>query len=278
MAKRTRKSAVSPEIRRQWFRRFEEDGESPPQIATADGYDVRTVRKQIELARQEREAREARSLVLRQALELHYQDLVEFAGRLERTLTFALAQNSPGLLPPMKDDPMWSALHDHVPRSPIWKGIDRWEHLCAELTRLREEATARLLRRLESGHAFQLASGSHEPGLWLAPIRLLIGDRLMNLAQGASPAPEQFYRSVSEDGLIAITCENQYCAAVPPEQESDVKGLIISVMEEATNSPEGKSMEQIMSELPRVRRKVGEELTTIRLRRLVPGRCRYCPI
>ena len=274
MAKKVKKSALSPEIRRQWFRRFEEAGELPPQIAEADGYDVRTVRKHIELARQEREAREARSLVLRQALELHYKDLVEFAERLERALTM----NSPDLLPPMRGNPMSSALREHIPRSPIWKGLDRWAYLRTELTRLKEGATTRLLQRLESGHTYQLASGSHEPGLCLAPIRTLIGNRLMDLAQGASPAPEQPTSSVSQDGLVLINYGGLHCAAVQPEQESNASELISNVMNECTDSPECKNMEQTMSELQTLRTKLGEELTTIRLRRLVPGRCRSCPI
>ena len=33
MPKRVKKPAVRPEVRRQWFKRFEEDGESPPEIA-----------------------------------------------------------------------------------------------------------------------------------------------------------------------------------------------------------------------------------------------------
>ncbi len=79
MRRRTKKPAVRPEVRRQWLRRFEEYGESPPEISKADGYDVRTVRKQIEYAREERELREARAMVLRNDLERHYSDLCEFA-------------------------------------------------------------------------------------------------------------------------------------------------------------------------------------------------------
>ena len=75
MKRRTKKDPVKPDKRHEWLRRNEQNGESPPQIAAADGFDVRTVRKQIQIAREEREAREARGAVLRNAVELHYKDL-----------------------------------------------------------------------------------------------------------------------------------------------------------------------------------------------------------
>ena len=88
MARRIKKGAVRPELCKQWLRRFEEDGESPPHIAEADGYDVRTVRKQIEKAMQEREMREARVMVLRDALEKHYKDLYTFAETLDSSISW----------------------------------------------------------------------------------------------------------------------------------------------------------------------------------------------
>ena len=111
MVKRIRKPAVKPEVRRQWLRRYEEEGESPPQIARADSYDVRTVRKQIGAERQERERRDARSVVLRHALEQHYADLYSFAQKLDLQLTM-----EGSTLDMMRGDRMWSALREHLPR------------------------------------------------------------------------------------------------------------------------------------------------------------------
>ena len=71
MGKRTKKPPVRPEVRKDWLNRYEKDGESPPQIAKSDGYDVRTVRKQLQEAQREREIREGRLTVLRKAIEGH---------------------------------------------------------------------------------------------------------------------------------------------------------------------------------------------------------------
>ena len=64
-----------------------EQGETPPQIAERDEFDVRTVRKHIELARQERDVQQARSGVLRDALENHYRDLLETARNVEKQMS-----------------------------------------------------------------------------------------------------------------------------------------------------------------------------------------------
>ena len=57
-----------------------------PKIASNDGYDVRTIRRHIELTKQQREVKDARATVLRNALERHYEDLCSSAERLDPTI------------------------------------------------------------------------------------------------------------------------------------------------------------------------------------------------
>jgi len=124
MTHRIKKPAVKPELRRQWLYRNESLGESPPQIATADGYDVRTVRSQLEIEVREREQKEARAVVLRKALENHYADLCTFAQKLDSHVI-----GKSGSLQMLREDPMWGALREHQSRAKIWKNLERWESL-----------------------------------------------------------------------------------------------------------------------------------------------------
>ena len=87
MPKPKKKPSVQPELRREWLRQTDEEGKSVPQIATKSHYDVRTVRKAIQWARDDREKREARRIVYRQALEAHYADFVRFANNLDEEIT-----------------------------------------------------------------------------------------------------------------------------------------------------------------------------------------------
>ena len=53
MAKRTRKPPVKPEKRLEWLHRVDKEGETLVHIAESDNFDIRTVRKHVEAARQE---------------------------------------------------------------------------------------------------------------------------------------------------------------------------------------------------------------------------------
>ena len=71
MAKRIKKPPVLLEQRHDWLRRNEDFGETPPKIAAKDGFDVRTVRTQLERARQERDQAEQGSNFLLDSLTTH---------------------------------------------------------------------------------------------------------------------------------------------------------------------------------------------------------------
>ena len=275
MPKRIKKPLVKPETRRQWLRRFEEDGESPPQIAKADGYDVRTVRKQIEMAKQEREAREARSVVLRQALEKHYADLVAFAQKLDHDL-----RTPAGIPLPQKGDRMWTALREHLPRSPIWKGLNRLEHLYNEESRLEKEAENRLFGEVESAGSFEFRQEPRKVGLHADGLTSAILYRLRLMAQiHDKPFPiEKIDATPTSEGLTQISYGGWACASVSSSQEDEAKAFVASLLNGVSGWTEPEGMRRVLSERAKVTEMLSEELATIILRRVVPGRCRYCPI
>ncbi len=274
MQKRTRKPAVKPDLYRQWLRRFEEDGESPPQIAKNDGYDVRTVRKHIELAWQEREMREARSMVLRQALERHYADLVALAGRINSQVVLPTAMSVV-----QKDDRMWQALREHLPRSALWKMLDRWEHLQHQRSQLQEDAIARMQREVESVAPIQFATTGNTVGLNPEGTAKLVTYRLGKVAKasGEPPEPDPILVEEANDELVRIVCAAYICATVPRKKESEFKAFIHGLQVDINSWPETESMRRVLLELTRVTEALLEELATILLRRVVPGRCKYCP-
>jgi len=165
MRRRSRKPPVKPEVRRAWLRRYEENGDSPPQIAAADSFDVRTVRKQIELARQEREVREARSTVLRNAVENHYRDLCKLSEELDTEI------KQDRIIPSqLKDSRMLSALREHMPRSPLWKKLGRWDSVLEEIANLEDDIREQLREEIESDSRLNeiVTAGENEviPGMF----------------------------------------------------------------------------------------------------------------
>ena len=162
MVERKRKPKVRPELARKWLQRNEEDGESPPQIAQADGYDVRTIRKQLEIMRQEREIRQAKQTVLRQALEKHYVDICSFAEQLKAQI----GSRTPSMLSPtIREEPMWRALQQHLPRSPLWKNIDKLERLVDPFRLSLDRIKERVRNEAVSRTSLEFVSSAGKTGL-----------------------------------------------------------------------------------------------------------------
>jgi len=275
MAKRIKKAAVRPELCKQWLRRFEEDGESPPRIAESDGYDVRTVRKQIQQAMQEREMREARGMVLRDALEKHYKDLCTFAEKLDSGVSWPPTPVSPIF----SQDRMWQALKEHLPRSPIWKAILRWESLVDQFSLcVKQVEECAKVKAEAQGLNFAQAPG--EAGLGEGFVRS-IASHLVGLARGQKglkDIAEFSHKKAADTDLHEAMMGAFYLAVMNPDKMESLKTIYSKILDEAIGWEEADELRKVVSELERQSRVLHDELATIILRRVVPGRCRYCPI
>ena len=119
MGKRRRRKKVELERAQDWLERSE-SGESPKKIGGKDGYDVRTVRKYIELASEEREGKEARAAVVRGAYEKHYKDMVNFANSLDNEIDAEIPVSQT-----LRENRMWEALKEHQPKASLFRGISK---------------------------------------------------------------------------------------------------------------------------------------------------------
>jgi hypothetical protein len=253
MAKRVKSPLVEPVKRREWYRLYEEEGHSPTKIAKDSGYDVRTVKRSIELDRQERERKETRYLVLRNAIERHYADLCEFAQKLD-----SLLGNERNTLPTLKEDPLWLALHEHLPRSIIWKNLEKWEQLLndihellRQIEKLLEEGTASRLKRRDS---------SDKAGLNKRIFNALIS----HIKEAAQAGPKEL--------------QSFDYGKIPESQDIKMKELIQEILKEVPSWKEYNQLHEQSAELRHVKKTLHDELLIIKMRRVVPSRCRYCPI
>jgi hypothetical protein len=273
VGKRIKKPPVRPELARSWLRRYESDGESVPQIARADGYDVRTVRIQLDLMRQEREVREAKQTVLRQAMEKHYVDLCSFAEKLKAQFQ----GDAPSALSVLfKDDPMWRALREHMPRSPLWKDIDRWtkleEHFRLSLEQLKE----RIRREAKARTSLEFVSFPHEIGLVDGFIDALVF-HLRSLSRGYSGLRGIEYSSRATEEGVWVHRGAFSIAIIPEAGVKHVEEVFDSLLEKAPRWREYSALLEPTQEFLRLQRDIREELTKIILKRVVTGRCTYCP-
>jgi uncharacterized protein (UPF0335 family) len=202
---------------------LEEDGQSVSELAKTVGYDVRTVKKQTEMAYQEREGREARSLVLRQAVEKHYAGLLSLAEKMDSGIVQSYLPMG------IKSDRMWTALHEHLPRSPLWKLIDKMEHLNDEARNIEKRAEQRLWDKVGGESPFNVVSqpGIQEPCLFA---NALVGQMNYHLHANHPCTLLEFSTSSYNETLVAIHYEGWHCALIPPDQVEKAKEFIASLM------------------------------------------------
>ena len=266
MAKRIKKPAVELEKRQDWLKRSE-GGESAPHIAETDHFDVRTVRTHIELAKQQREYKEARTMVLRNALERHYSDLCEYAEKLSTLGHGESAAESP------REKYIHSALYQHLPRSPIWNYLKQREALDQQIYQLRQQASTKIEELVNSDS--RLSSEIEAiPGI-IATLRF-------QLEQWAQVQPGMNTKDslITEDAgkLVSLRYGNTQICKVKKSHGVLMNTVLRDYESSIKQWEEYEQLRKSLAELKRVEGNLKEEFAVITLRRIVPGRCRYCSL
>ncbi len=269
--KRIKKPAVTDEQEQDWLRRNQQ-GESAAQIAEKDKYDKRTVEVHIEHARQEIEAKEMRRLVLRDAVESHYQEMCAVAEKLNPQSTMKDRYLSP------KEEHIKTALRKHLPRSPVWDNLSKLDGL--------QKAIDDIKNRLEN----------KIDGLKSDPKLRPFGNRIPAIMSGVDALfkhqTEQWAQGYS--GLDLDVAENPERSSKPSfiiygigfTRMGEIDSTEIPIMRAMLKGwqkrirqwPEYLELEKAYSELKRIEKNLAEDLWAITLRRVLPGRCDYCPI
>ncbi len=278
MVKRTKKPPIKPEVRRDWLRRNEEDGESPPQIAAKDKYDVRTVRKQIDLAKQERETREARSAVLRNALERHYDDLRKFAEKLNSEISGA------GNVPASPDDDfMEAALRQHLPPSPIWGYMSKRHNLQQRADEEQQKLEKVIEEAVKAEHRLTPLINAGLDGIVPGIVVVLIAEaKHWSRGNTGYSLKDSLVMEPAGEGLVNLRFGFAHMGIMKVEHSEKYAKIVRDVLGNLESRirdwEDYRNLEKTITEIGRLGGKLREELAIIRLRRIVPGRCKYCPL
>jgi len=272
MNKRTRKPPIGLEQSQDWLQRFE-SGESPPKISASDGFDVRTVRKHIEKARQEREVKEAKFMVLRNALQDHYGDLCGYAERLSLRIRGATSPVT------AEDDYLHSALRQHMPQSPIWRHLNKWDSLCQDVERLTQKAAQKIERRVRLDKQLEPIISAGEDGVITGIIDAL-KFQFEGWARGYNglKLAENLISEPAEEGFANLRYGFAQMGKVRQEHIAIIRNVLKNYESRIKHWDDYRNLERSFAEQKQVSRKLRDELAAIKLRRIVPGRCRYCPL
>jgi hypothetical protein len=80
----------------------------------------------------------------------------------------------------------------------------------------------------------------------------------------------------SRQGYKEITFGN--CAVTHDKKGESVKEYISNLMIENAALPEAQLLRDLIAKRQEIADSIGEELATIRLKTIAPGRCKYCPL
>ena len=272
MPKRIKKPAVRPETRHEWLKRYER-GETPPQIAEADEFDVRTVRKHVELARLESDVRRARSEVLRNALEDHYRDLLKTVRNIEKQMS------GEAMVSIEKEQPLIMGLRQHMPRSPLWENLRKWNRTLTELAELEDVIRNNIRQAIEADGRLNGIVSKGANGVIPAAIDVLV-HQMKEWARGREglKMDRDIHLEKTSEGKAKMRYGFSHFGELKESSVEIIKAVLIDFESGLKKRPEYLEMEKLYGKLGRLKTNIGESLTVILLRRIVPGRCKYCPL
>ena len=263
---RGRKPAVSPYERQRWLDELDK-GKGITSIASEAKRDIRVVKRQIAVARVEREATILRHDFLLKRLEQHQEDLLNEAKLLHSTV---------GIFPPVSIDSagdsqgkiIYTAFREHVKRHSISKMLESHEQLAKEYQDFRNEVIKHLSVK-EAALISDLPSDIQIHPWTTQLIRLLEQD---------GPSARSYAEYEANDGNIFLSWSdlklNKF--GIPEAQVEHVKEAHRKLVNEA-ECYASKTQEyhwRLIESATFLQR----ELDIIQIKRVVEGHCQYCPI
>jgi hypothetical protein len=261
---------VTPAMRQDWLRRYE-DGETPRDIANSQGVDHRTVKKQIGLAQENMELIEARRHVLRNALEGHYGDLCQFAASLISAfyLPASFGSTPGGLSDDYRQKPLFAALREHLPRSPLWKHIAAWDEACQAYSVSVQSLKERIWQEITASDIFTNMSSGPDMNRLQEAVEDDFGYHIMASfrgERGLRPGKDRGTDNLLEFRRVELS-------HLPKDKQAWLAELLVKAQE----WDDFQRLSQVVNRLQQAKKDISVEVDILSLRRVLPGRCRYCP-
>ena len=288
---------------RKWLDSYE-SGESVESIATNAHRDVRTIKRGIDEARREMEARTARAELLKEALHRHQSSLL---GIIDEILSIVIVPRGDSIVLPWEasifktieatklefgrseavpDNPAlgielraaWGLLKEHLKRDPLWRMLADWQkaraaHLDAKIAFQRK--TVALLEE-KTGYKVVDDRGAVDPPFvdihtaahlfFEVAIRRVLG------------MPE---RTDPEGRIVADTTTGEVkhggsVLAEAPGKEEECKINLLAASRELQGSSEAVRVANTYKAVYEHTMKTRKGVEEISLMGLVPGKCRIC--
>jgi hypothetical protein len=295
---------LSMELKRMWLEKYDH-GETEATIARAERRDLRTVTKGIEQARLERDLSAARTSFLVKSIEAHYGDLLKEAERLIAVIasptSSAKFEKKPRLMQyvaesrgvsetifPIRDRErrITEALLEHLGRQ--WrKRLEDYEELqngiLERAQALQNKLSVEANRRLKKALDYEVdAKGMAASGIAIILFKL---QYRQNLVKTDEIIEAYTYRCESGNTKGALALQwgddlQSYRLVDGLKTEKDKTKVIReheAILVEALKWDETAALRGLIEQKTKAVEQLQDELETLRLQRILPGHCRYCP-
>ncbi|MFC1944250.1 hypothetical protein ACFLX5_01955 [Chloroflexota bacterium] len=268
--------------KRGWLQRFE-SGESEAYIARNDRRNIRTVKKGIEEARNERDIQLARSEILRDALRRHQDQLM---ANVRDILSAIEPTQSNIQLKDVENRPEHELLIEHLgKRDQIWSSLQKWKDTVTRQTQLLKnlESHIETLLMLKTGYLIKkesmerrrsLGADTSAPVLYPAAVRVIYDEVLGRLPKTRGEKPfKDLIKVIIHPTIIH---ESVGALAQAPGEEEKCMQSILTVFDEVKSSIQLENIHKNRRERQDIATKLKKELQQIVLLGVVTGRCQIC--
>jgi sulfur relay (sulfurtransferase) DsrC/TusE family protein len=261
-----KKKGISPQEGRKWLEEYE-GGKGMTKIAEDSGSDYRTIKNHIEMAREAREKAQGRRDFILRRIEEHQGDLLAEVDHLRKLLS----RHVPiGLAP---DDPVqkkiFDALKEHTQRLPVKKQFDDWDKALVEY--LKHKEGVRIELEAEERKLISAIPKEVECYPW-TPVILEVLESGLSFEEAG-----RRYMEEPADGKYKILWGSNILtrSLVTEDQKAVIKEAHKKLVAFAKKyTPQFQKYRQQLKEISD---RLIDELDVLKIKRVVAGRCRYCP-
>jgi hypothetical protein len=261
---RGKKPGVSSYERRRWLGQLDA-GKGITEIARAAKRDIRIVKRHIEVAREEVMKGNARKEFLLSLLQRHMDDLLDEVGRLTSIVSLPIPRT---LIPGRARHKYYDALKEHLKKSSLKGLLELYEEIVLEADQLKQGIMDQLLSSENELKATLPEEAKTYP--WIESI-------VDDLISGFVPDESVYTQNKQSDGTYEIKYKNRNLTHVTLSRENaesavELHKKLLSMIYE--HKPEIDEYRQRRNDIVEM---ITDELDVLAMKRLVPGRCRYCP-
>ena len=221
----------------------------------------------------ERDVQQARSSVLRDALESHYRDLLETVRNIEKQMSGEATVSME------KEQPLMVGLRQHMPRSPLWENLRRWNRVVTKLAELQEVIRNNIQQEIEADGRLNGIVSKGANGVIPAATDVLV-HQVKEWARGTEglKIDRDIHVEKTKEGMVRMRYGFSSFGEIEESHAETIEAVLIDYESRLKDPSEYLEMEKLFNRLGRLKTDIGESLTIILLRRILPGRCKFCPL